>query len=93
MPLLWCNHRPRLTDGTTPTTLPLHPRADLLDGACRPIGRLDDVTRAHLDQAIRYALDIVYRRKHPTGTDHVFDDRAQRRPNSAAWAVDPGTAD
>jgi mRNA interferase MazF len=25
-----------------------------------PVGRLDDVTRARLDQAIRYALDIRY---------------------------------
>lgn len=25
-----------------------------------PVGHLDDVTRAHLDQALRYALDIVF---------------------------------
>ena len=25
-----------------------------------PVGRLDDITRAQLDQALRYALDIVY---------------------------------
>lgn len=25
-----------------------------------PMGRLDEVTRARLDQALRYALDIVY---------------------------------
>lgn len=26
----------------------------------RPVGALDDTTRARLDQALRYALDIVY---------------------------------
>ncbi|MGB7860491.1 MAG: type II toxin-antitoxin system PemK/MazF family toxin [Acidimicrobiia bacterium] len=26
----------------------------------RPVGRLDDVTRAQLDNALRYSLDIIY---------------------------------
>ena len=26
-----------------------------------PVGRVDEVTRARLDHALRYALDIVYR--------------------------------
>jgi mRNA interferase MazF len=26
----------------------------------QPVGHLDDITRARLDQALRYALDIVY---------------------------------
>lgn len=26
----------------------------------RPVGSLDEVTRAHLDQALRFALDIIY---------------------------------
>lgn len=26
----------------------------------RPVGRLDEVTRAHLDRALRFALDIIY---------------------------------
>ena len=29
-----------------------------LDG--EPVGHLDEITRARLDQALRYALDIVY---------------------------------
>ena len=33
------------------------PAADLDD---QPVGHLDDVTRALLDQALRYSLDIVY---------------------------------
>jgi mRNA interferase MazF len=35
-------------------TIPL----DVLDD--EPVGHLDPVTRAHLDQALRYSLDIVY---------------------------------
>lgn len=35
-------------------TIPLE---DLDD---RPVGHLDEITRARLDQALRYALDIVY---------------------------------
>jgi mRNA interferase MazF len=35
-------------------TIPL----DDLDG--EPVGHLDEITRAQLDQALRYALDIVY---------------------------------
>jgi mRNA-degrading endonuclease toxin of MazEF toxin-antitoxin module len=26
----------------------------------RPVGTLDELTRAHLDRALRFALDIVY---------------------------------
>lgn len=26
----------------------------------RPVGRLDEVTRARLDQALRFSLDIIY---------------------------------
>lgn len=26
----------------------------------RPVGRLDEITRAKLDQALRYSLDIIY---------------------------------
>jgi mRNA interferase MazF len=26
----------------------------------QPIGHLDEITRARLDQALRYALDVVY---------------------------------
>lgn len=33
------------------------PAEDLDD---QPVGRLDEITRAALDQALRYALDIVY---------------------------------
>ena len=32
--------------------------ADALDD--RPVGRLDEVARAALDRALRYALDIIY---------------------------------
>ncbi len=35
-------------------TVPL----DVLDA--EPVGQLDEVTRAELDRALRYALDIVY---------------------------------
>ena len=31
---------------------------DAFDG--EPVGHLDEITRARLDQALRYALDIVY---------------------------------
>jgi hypothetical protein len=32
--------------------------SDALDG--EPVGRLDETARARLDQALRYALDILY---------------------------------
>lgn len=32
----------------------------LLDLDDEPVGHLDEITRARLDQALRYALDIVY---------------------------------